>query len=197
MRPARGISLLELLISMTIGLLLLLLVSGLLVSLLGEQSRERRQAQLGAMMDASLSLIAMDLRRAGFWNGSGAEEDNPYRELFIERDGSCLLYGYDNPTTPSAAPERRYFAFRLEGQRIQRRSSDKAGWSCSASSGWDDLSKPGIGIGVVDALRFSPEAGGDAIGIAVSARAANGTEEEKLDIHTSVTLRNHPKVAAR
>ncbi|ERE18025.1 hypothetical protein O166_21695 [Pseudogulbenkiania ferrooxidans EGD-HP2] len=195
MRPARGISLLELLISMTIGLLLLLVVSGLLVSLLGEQSRERRQAQLGAMMDASLSLIAMDLRRAGFWNGSGAEEDNPYRELFIERDGSCLLYGYDNPATPSAAPSLRYFAFRLEGQRIQRRSSDKAGWSCSASSDWDDLSKPGIGV--VDALRFSPEAGGGAIGIAVSAHAANGPEEERLDIHTSVTLRNHPKVAAR
>ncbi|NHQ82558.1 hypothetical protein HA051_13340 [Chromobacterium vaccinii] len=195
MRPARGISLLELLISMTIGLLLLLVVSSLLVSLLGEQSRERRQAQLGAMMDASLSLIAMDLRRAGFWSGSGAEEDNPYRELFIERDGSCLLYGYDNPTTPSSTPSLRYFAFRLEGQRIQRRSSDKAGWSCSASSGWDDLSKPGIGV--VDALRFSPEAGGDAIGIAVSAHAANGLEEERLDIHTSVTLRNHPKVAAR
>ncbi|MEO4027584.1 prepilin-type N-terminal cleavage/methylation domain-containing protein [Chromobacterium vaccinii] len=195
MRPARGISLLELLISMTIGLLLLLVVSGLLVSLLGEQSRERRQAQLGAMMDASLSLIAMDLRRAGFWNGSGAEEDNPYRELFIERDGSCLLYGYDNPATPSATPGLRYFAFRLEGQRIQRRSSDKAGWSCSASGGWDDLSKPGIGV--VDKLRFSPEAGGDAIGIAVGARAANGPEEERLDIHTSVTLRNHPKVAAR
>ena len=194
MRPARGISLLELLISMTIGLLLLLVVSGLLVSLLGEQSRERRQAQLGAMMDASLSLIAMDLRRAGFWNGSGAEEDNPYHELFIERGGSCLLYGYDDPAG-AAAPVRRYFAFRLEGQRIQRRSSDKADWSCSASSGWDDLSKPGIGV--VDALRFSPEAGGAAIGIAVSARAANGPGEEKLDIHTSVTLRNRPKVAAR
>ncbi|MFK7090873.1 prepilin-type N-terminal cleavage/methylation domain-containing protein [Chromobacterium violaceum] len=192
MKSARGISLLELLVSMTIGLLLLLIVSGLLVSLLGEQSRERRQAQLGAMMDASLSLMAMELRRAGFWNGSGAEEDNPYRELFIERDGSCLLYGYDNPATPSATPSLRYFAFRLEGQRIQRRSSGKADWNCDAPSGWDDLSKPDIGV--VDRLSFRSEAGGSAIGIAVSARAAKGSGEERLDIRTSVTLRNQPEV---
>ncbi|MFB0826536.1 prepilin-type N-terminal cleavage/methylation domain-containing protein [Chromobacterium violaceum] len=190
MRPARGISLLELLISMTIGLLLLLIVSGLLVSLLGEQSRERRQAQLGAMMDASLSLMAMELRRAGFWNGGGAPADNPYRELHIQPDGRCLRYGYDDPAG-SASP-LRYFAFRLEGQRIQRRSSGKADWNCDAPSGWDDLSKPDIGV--VDMLSFRSEAGGSAIGIAVSARAAKGSGEERLDIRTSVTLRNQPEV---
>ncbi|AXE30406.1 hypothetical protein DK842_11160 [Chromobacterium phragmitis] len=192
MRRERGLTLLELLIGMTIGLLLLLAVSGLLVGLLGEQSRERRQAQLGAMIDASLSLMAMELRRAGFWNGAGPESDNPYRGLYIEQGGRCLRYAYDDPAGKSL-PGPRYFVFRLHEQRIQRRVSDAAGWRCDAAAGWDDLSKSDIGA--VESLTFSREAGGAAIGIAVRASAARGQEQERLSIHTSVTLRNRPQVA--
>ncbi|QEL57657.1 prepilin-type N-terminal cleavage/methylation domain-containing protein [Chromobacterium paludis] len=193
-KTIRGVSLLELLVGMTIGLLLLLAMSTLLVGLLGSQSHDRRQAQLGAMLDGALSLMAMELRRAGYWSGTGAVKDNPFGKLYIEMGGACLRYAYDAPP-PAKSDGKRYFAFRLKrdaaGQgRIQRLAADQAGWSCSAPDAqWDDLSKPEIGV--IDALRFAPD-GADAISLSVSARVPANPDDEKLDIRTSVTLRNQP-----
>lgn len=195
MKAMRGISLLELLVGMTIGLLLLLAMSSLLVNLLGGQAHDRRQVQLGAMLDASLSLMAMELRRAGYWNGNGDAQSNPYRQLFIEQGGRCLRYAYDAPP-PQNNDGKRFFAFRLNGGgRIQRLTTDQKGWSCNAADAlWDDLSK--TDIGVIDSLRFSAD-GTHAIALDVAAHAAGSAGEEKLDIHTSVTLRNQPTVSVQ
>ncbi|POZ61074.1 hypothetical protein C2I19_15390 [Chromobacterium alticapitis] len=192
----RGVSLLELLVGMTIGLLLLLAMSSLLVNLLNGQARDRRQVQLGAMLDASLSLMAMELRRAGYWNGAGEAKDNPFGKLYIEPGGSCLRYAYDAPAPPKT-DGKRFFAFRLTrdaaGQgRIQRLSADAPAWSCDApDTQWDDLSKPEIGV--IDSLNFAPDGTG-AISLTVSAHAPGSAADEKLDIHTSITLRNQPQV---
>ena len=200
LKRSRGISLLELLVGMTVSLLLLLAISSLLAGLLGNQARERRQARLGAMMDASLSLMAMELRRAGYWNSNGETGVNPYGRIYIEQNGRCLRYGYDTPPG-HAGGGPRYFAFRLTSDsagrgRIQRRASESSGWSCdAAAAGWDDLSKPDIGV--IDTLRFRQDGAGQAIALEVAARTAPGGEEEKLNIHTSIALRNHPAVETK
>ncbi|OHX13770.1 hypothetical protein BI347_09795 [Chromobacterium sphagni] len=200
LRRARGISLLELLVGMTIGLLLLLAVSGLLVNLLGSQARERRQIRLGAMVDASLSLMAMELRRAGYWDSDGGAGTNPYGRIYIEQSGHCLRYGYDTPPNQPKGGQR-YFAFRLklddaQRGRLQRLSADEAGWKCDAADAkWDDLSKPDIGI--IDTLRFTEDRSDHAIGVEVAAHTPPGGEEEKLDIRTSIALRNRPAVEVR
>ncbi|OWY39006.1 hypothetical protein CEK28_08945 [Xenophilus sp. AP218F] len=199
MKPPRGLSLIELLIAMAIGLGLLLTVSSLLVNAMLDRSRERRQAQLGEMVDASLSLMAMELRRAGYWRDDG--KANPYGQLFIEEDGQCLRYAYDAPPG-SADRSQRYFAFRLRYQGkpayrrgvLQRLASDQAGWSClAADKEWSALSA--LDIGQVESLRFSEEADDRGIGIALQAAAPLPRGERvTLAIRTSVALRNRPQV---
>ncbi|WP_434630488.1 PulJ/GspJ family protein [Chromobacterium sp. CV08] len=197
MKAQHGVSLLELLVGMTIGLLLLLAVSGLLVGLLESQARERRQAQLGEMLDGALSLMAMELRRAGYWNGSGDPAANPYGRIYIEQNGRCLRYGYDTP--PGGKPGLpRHFAFRLSRDgagrgEIQRLEAEPADWRCDADDArWNNLSQAGIGD--VQSLRFSRNADGGAIELEVAARTQAGAADERVDIHALVTLRNRPTV---
>ncbi|AUH52606.1 hypothetical protein CXB49_18290 [Chromobacterium sp. ATCC 53434] len=197
MRTQQGVSLLELLVGMTIGLLLLLAVSGLLVGLLESQARERRQAQLGEMLDGALSLMAMELRRAGYWNGDGDPAANPYGRIHIEQGGRCLRYGYDTP--PDGKPgTQRLFAFRLRRDgagrgEIQRLEADPADWRCDADDArWNKLSR--VDIGNVETLRFRRNTDGSAIELEVAARAPTSAADERVDIHALVTLRNRPVV---
>ncbi|UTH76510.1 prepilin-type N-terminal cleavage/methylation domain-containing protein [Chromobacterium sp. IIBBL 290-4] len=202
MRAPRGMSLLELLVGMTVGLLILLAVSSLLAGLLGNQARDRRQAQLGAMVDASLSLMAMEIRRAGYWQGFDDPAKNPYGRIYIEQNGRCLRYGYDTPPAQKAGTPR-FFAFRLKEpaaqgkiQRLSSATDDPASWSCAAPDNrWDDLSKPDIGV--VKTLAFSPDASGKAILLQVEAHTPAGPDQATLDIHTSIALRNHPALVKK
>lgn len=190
----RGMSLLELLVSMTIGLILLLVLFNLMTNLLTTQSADKRRALVGSVLDTAVSMMSMELRRAGYW-GSTASGTNPYGNLYIENSGSCVRYAYARlPDEPSAASASRYLAFRLHDNKLQRLQTTQGNWSCSAAANlWQDMSK--TDLATVQQLKFAALNTGKAIDIAVTAREP-GTASQTFSRSTTVQLRNQPTVTA-
>ncbi|WP_293763087.1 prepilin-type N-terminal cleavage/methylation domain-containing protein [uncultured Aquitalea sp.] len=190
----RGLSLVELMISLAVGLLVLLVLSDVLVNLLATQAQDRRRSQLSAMLDGAASLIAVDLRRAGYDAGGAAR--TPYGKVFISPDGSCLRYAYDTPPGMPAS-SKRYFAVRLnraaeDGPRLERLQTTESGWRCDApETDWQAMSSPGLGR--ITALRFGKQQGG--IEIELAGEENSGEKPETVAIRTLVSLRNQPEAS--
>ncbi|GHD76126.1 prepilin-type N-terminal cleavage/methylation domain-containing protein [Vogesella fluminis] len=188
----RGMSLLELLVSMTIGLILLLALFNLMANLLATQSVDKRRALAGSVLDTAVSMMGMELRRAGYW-GSTASGTNPYGNLYIENSGSCIRYAYAPlPGESAAASASRYLAFRLDNNKLQHLQTTAANWSCSAAANlWQDMSKADQASGLQ--LQFAALNAGKAIDIAVTARDP-GNASQTFSRSTTVQLRNLPAV---
>ncbi|MBZ8141489.1 hypothetical protein CLD22_16480 [Rubrivivax gelatinosus] len=98
----RGLSIVELMVGVTIGLLVVA-ASALLVS--GQLTENRRlmlEIQVQQDLRASADIIVRDLRRAGIWNNAAAagvwssENSNPScnRYATVTPDGSSVVYHY-------------------------------------------------------------------------------------------------------
>ena len=157
-----GLTLIELMVALAIGLVLLLAATELLVQLTGQQGRDRRAAALRAMGDAAMSTMAMDLRRAGYAGGGNAAD---FGQIRIGDDGHCVLFAYAAP--PDEADDGRLWrGFRLKTEngvgRVQSLAVPREGWRCDApDANWQDLTLPKAGS--VDALTFHRvgQGGGD------------------------------------
>lgn len=161
-----GLTLVELLIAMVIGLLLsAAFISGWLAFVRHYQ----QQQQLNRLADEALlvgGFIGRELRRAGHWRAGVAlltePLANPFTALATEDEGRCLRYRYDlngdgrlqggepstapwhAPATSSASNEN--FALRLRGDQLQL---SRGGGSCT-SGGWETLTTPGIGVAALE-----------------------------------------------
>ncbi|NDV13227.1 PilW family protein [Crenobacter caeni] len=148
-----GLTLIELMVALAIGLVLLLAATELLVQLTGQQGRDRRAAALRAMGDAAMSTMAMDLRRAGYAGGGNAAD---FGQIRIGDDGHCVLFAYAAP--PGEADDGRLWrGFRLKTEngtgRVQSLAVPRDSWRCDApAADWQDLTLPSAGS--VDALTF-------------------------------------------
>ena len=143
----QGFSLVEMMVSITIGLVL---TAGILTLFQNTLQNNRDLAtgkQLEGELHATLDLIARDLRRAGAMG-------NPLRQLegvanpFIidapsaytgEAANSCLTFGYDfngNGSVNSATPDERY-GYRLRQGVVQMRTGGQA---CTANTtAWNNV----------------------------------------------------------
>lgn len=202
----RGMSLLELLVSMTIGLILLLALFNLMANLLATQSVDKRRALAGSVLDTAVSMMGMELRRAGYCataSGTACDEiaSNPYGELFIEKirehgDDDCIRYAYAPlPSEGSAAPAH-YLAFRLASDsnnlQLLHATASSPNWRCDAAANlWQDMSKADQAPGLQ--LEFIPLAASKAITITVKARDP-GNASQTISRSTTVQLRNEPAV---
>ena len=104
----RGLSLVELLVGVALGLFLVAGASTLFVSHLNNGRRLLLEARLNQDLRAAADLITRDIRRAGYWGNSlqgtlatGAASTttvNPYR-LITTPDSSTITYGFSRDVT--------------------------------------------------------------------------------------------------
>lgn len=69
-RPTRGMSLVELMVGITVGLLVVAAASFVAVNQLGDTRRLLLETQVQQDLRAAADLITRDLRRAGYWNAA-------------------------------------------------------------------------------------------------------------------------------
>jgi type IV pilus assembly protein PilW len=110
----RGLSIVELLIGIALGLFVL---AGATVVVTGQLSDNRRlllETQIQQDLRAAADMIVRDVRRGGYWGSAGAtvwaaagaaSAANPYRPLWVSDGGgrSELMYSYSSAT--QAVPE--------------------------------------------------------------------------------------------
>jgi len=134
----RGFTLIELMISIVIGLIILAAVMGMFVTMIKSDSDNLKSIRLNHQLRAAMSLISRDLRRSGY-NGTSAATviagtPNPFQELATT--ATCIIYAYDanNNGINEGNPER--FGFRLNGGAIESRERSE---NCAGTTNWDNL----------------------------------------------------------
>ncbi|RKT47240.1 PilW family protein [Thiocapsa rosea] len=112
LRRQAGVTLTDLLVGTTVGALVLIGISTTYVLGARATGQNVEQARLNQEMRAVLEMMQQDIRRAGYWDYSAAEDpkidENPFQReiggidhalrtgnLSGEPEESCLLYSYD------------------------------------------------------------------------------------------------------
>ena len=126
----RGVSLIEMMIAMAMGLLLLAAISSLSLTNLFTSTDSQRNIILQQDAEAMLSLISRDIRRAGYHPLESNVAD--MRKIWLPLHSSsqtCVLYRYHNPDFPLKDTHGFQYSAPADGSNkgfIQMLTSDSA-----------------------------------------------------------------------
>lgn len=146
-RQQRGLSIVELMITISLGLLLMAALTAVFANTLGVNSRSLKLSQLQEEATTVMGLIVGDLRRAGY-RGDAAElvfdpanASTAFNDTIVisnyggEQLNSCIVFSYDADGDGIHDGAAENFGYRVREGRIQRRQSSA---DCG-SAGWQDL----------------------------------------------------------
>ncbi len=159
LRRACGLSLVELMVGTTVGLLVMAGSMSMFVKQVGNSRQMLQETRLNQDLRAAADLIARDLRRAGYWGNAiqgtqsvgsnGAGRQNPYSAITVS-DGVSLSYSFSRDTTENnILDDTERFGFRLRNGTVQMQST---------ADQWQDLTDnrsilvTGFIIGAVDTV---------------------------------------------
>lgn len=143
----RGMSVIEVMVGIAIGLVLISGVLSLFVTNLINARRMLVEARVNQDMRAAADLIVRDLRRASYWqnaiNGTivvgtaAAPVRNPYQAIAPDAANSAITYSLsrDAPTENDAIDTNEQFGFRLNANTIQMQT---------ANGTWQTVTDPSV-----------------------------------------------------
>lgn len=162
-KPQSGVTLVELLIGMLIGVIVLAgAISVFLISLKG-QGDNIQLARLNQDMRAIMDIMVRDIRRAGFvtdrpQNYKASLQNNPFfgptTDLVVHDYGSdsnnCILYSYnrDNDKPPVVDAEEHFGFRRTADGTLEMRSDGVTNESCDNTT-WSTMTEPAVEITVL------------------------------------------------
>ena len=156
-RGIRGLSVVEVLIGVAIGLIIIAGVLRLFVTNMVNSRQMLVEARVMQDMRAAADLIARDLRRASYWGsaidgttilGAGASPvRNPYRTITPnDLGGQNILYTFSRDATENnVIDNNEQFGFQLNNGAVEMRT---------ASGQWQVVTDPGVMT--VNALTVTP-----------------------------------------
>jgi prepilin peptidase dependent protein B len=160
----KGFSLIELMISLTLGLIVMGGALSMVTSILATNTSTLKMTRLNEELRAAMMMLTSDLRRAGSWGGvvnqviSGTPIINPFSQIFVSADGSCILYSYDYKNNNNPLDTNNQYGFRLDTKdgAVEMR---QAGAGCE-DTGWQNLTdENSIEITALNIESFSSSAG--------------------------------------
>jgi len=118
-----GLSLIELMVGLTVGLLVILAALALYASVAAGARDTLGSARLTSELRAAMDVMTAEIRRAGF-GGADYTRANA-SDLAVYESGACLVYSYD--VEPFGEPENgpgndELFGFFVEGGELKMRS---------------------------------------------------------------------------
>ncbi len=142
-RHARGFSIVELMVGLTLGLVVVAGGLALFAEQLTATRRTMLEARINQDLRAAADLIARDLRRAGYWRAAltgtvavgagGATTVNPYRG--VASDDSSLSYAFSRDTVEdNTLDDQEMFGFQLTTDGVLQMQT--------ANGEWNDLVDP-------------------------------------------------------
>lgn len=175
----KGFSLIELLVSLVIGIFVLGVVGAAYMSSVSGGSNALRQTKVSHELRSAMDIISADIRRAGYSGGSVSAAapgvispgPNPFtapaNDLAILNGGTCILFSYDRPSSvfpngngavdPPGDPlnPADIFGYRLNGGRLEmpQPGSEPANTTNCGNGTWDAITD--LNTVIVDSLVFS------------------------------------------
>lgn len=141
----RGLSLVEFMIGITVGLFIVGGTVSLFVNNITASRRMLQEARINQDLRAVGDLITRDLRRAGYWGNaiqgtllsgtSTTPQSNPYRTVSYDASSTELTYSFSRGTENDTLDNAETFGFRLNGGVVQMKTSSNA---------WQDVTDPNV-----------------------------------------------------
>ena len=158
-RHQAGLALIELMISMAIGLVVLAGVGTIYVDTISANRDTLSAARLNQDLRAAMGIIQNDLQRASYWGeaSSGVNAlgttDNPFTvvdtanpgnttDIQVLEAGSCILYSYDSNGNGSVDADE-FYGFKLKSKAIMMRTSGDNTADCG-NGHWESLTNSTI-----------------------------------------------------
>lgn len=158
MKKQLGLSLIELMIALTTGLIVLLAIVSIYAVVVRGNSDTLKSIRLNHDLDSAMNLMVNDIRRAGYWSGAIINVDmrnNPFtttNNLVILNNNSCILYSYDKDADGKTDSEtstndtdgdgeendNEFYGFKLQNQEIMIRLSGSSNNDCNNGT-WKNL----------------------------------------------------------
>jgi prepilin peptidase dependent protein B len=126
-RSQAGLTLIELMISIVLGLLILAAATTMTVKSMVINADTLASARLNQDVDSVTQVMVNDIRRAGFTGGTFFYADN--EDLNIV-SSSCILYAYD-ANEDGVRDDDEKFGFRLVNSEVEMRTTCSAGDTCA------------------------------------------------------------------
>ncbi|MDN3651700.1 hypothetical protein QWY77_02840 [Thalassotalea ponticola] len=189
-----GFTLVELLLSMVFGLIVISGITAVYVAVLSSSSETLRAAKLNSQLMTMMTVIANDVRRAGYWHNEDRDlpSTNPFNveddsllaivksigdnsKIVEDTDeaGRCILYSYDrneNGDVDDIGADNEYFGVRLNDGVVEIRNQGSVTDGDNCSNGvWEAISD--ADLYQVTELSFNP----------VGSACVNASEPNDLD----------------
>lgn len=156
MKRQSGLTLIELLIGMLVGLVVLGAATAAFLTSSGAQTDNLNLARLNQDMRAMMDIMTRDIRRSGYVTSDpvtyGAQlRSNPFyaadKDVQVLESGSCITYSYNaDSDAPPAVDDSEHFGFRLSNNgELEMRSSGTTNTSCTNGT-WETITEPEIQI---------------------------------------------------
>lgn len=136
MKKQTGFTLIELMIAILLGLMVIAATISIYVATARSSSNTVKSAQLNYDLNSAMTLMANDLRRAGYWAGALPGVDpktNPFMSGTTNASipsASCVLYTYDADGS-GTVDANEYYGFKLDGNTLRMRLSGTTTADCS------------------------------------------------------------------
>ena len=127
-----GVTLIELMISIVLGLLILSAATAMTVQSMVMNADTLNSARLNQNLDSVIQVMVNDIRRAGYSASftGGAGIDFADKEDLNIVSASCILYAYNADGDDVLDPEEK-FGFKLVGEEIHMRTTCPDGTTCA------------------------------------------------------------------
>ncbi|WP_417681379.1 PilW family protein [Pseudidiomarina aquimaris] len=157
----KGLSIVELMITITLGLLLMAALTAVFSNTIGVNSRSLKLSQMHEEATAIMDLMVGELRRTGY-RGDAAElvydpanASTDFNNTIAvsqytgEEANSCITFSYDEDADGIHDGAAENYGFRIRDNKIQRRQASSG---CD-SGGWQDVTS--TAMLVVNDLEFT------------------------------------------
>jgi prepilin peptidase dependent protein B len=140
MKKQTGFTLIEILISLLIGLIVLGSTISMYANTIQGSTNINNSARLNYDLESVMQLMVNDISRAGYWGSAkvGANsEENPYTTGSANIQfptSSCILYSYNS------GENTEYYGFKLQNNAISIRTANAAEATADCTgNGWSSL----------------------------------------------------------
>jgi len=148
-----GFGLIELMISITIGMIITASIGHLFGETVKLNSKALVMTRLNQDLRATMSIMTSDIRRAGYWGqsetGIGGGALNPFTqgsnelsasEFAGEAANSCITFAYDYNDNGVVDNDEKH-GFRLKSGVLEMAVQDA---DCTANTNWEPVSDPAV-----------------------------------------------------
>lgn len=152
MKKQTGFTLIEIMIALLIGLIVIGATINIYIATVGSSSNIIKSARLNHDLEAVMTLMVNDIKRAGYWGGAIVEadsRDNPFTAATANIQipaNTCILYSYDANSSGALTPTvltddvdaDEYYGFKFTNNSIQMRKTGTTTADCTDGT-WEEF----------------------------------------------------------